>query len=410
MKDNDDNINYFCALDWATQKHYYVLQDKTGETLSEGYFPNSNEGYEEFLAILRDHAEGQRIALILEAIRGAPMNMLIGIKWLKLCPVNPIKTKKLSELEGVSGGKSDPRDTRLLCDYLRMSYRKLSKIYVEEDSQMRILRELVGLEKSLVQRVTKLKQRIWGETNTLCPQLEDLLGDIESPVYQQYLLKFNPLKPAKDTTIANLLRKYKLYNPTVVTRFIEAHKKLKPLGKDKAFIQMQLENLRSWVRQLITATEELRACEKRMDAVFKQMPQAAIYLSMPSVGPRLAPRLASMFGSEPSQKYHCKAQVRAYFGQVPITFKSGKHTLVLKRHSCDRSSRQTCFLWARSTNMAAGTSWQKDFLHKHKEKGDRVPTRYRKLGAKLTGILYKCLCDNTLYDPAIYQKNIHQNA
>jgi len=128
MKENDDNINFFCALDWATQKHYYILQDKSGKTLSEGYFINSSDGYEEFLGILKDHAGGQRVALIFEAVRGAPMNVLIGIKWLKLCPVNPIKTKKLSELEGVSGGKSDPRDTRLLCDYLRMSYRKCVSI------------------------------------------------------------------------------------------------------------------------------------------------------------------------------------------------------------------------------------------------------------------------------------------
>ena len=81
-----------------------------------------------------------------------------------------------------------------------------------------------------------------------------------------------------------------------------------------------------------------------------------------------------------------------------------------KRVNCQKRARDTIYLWARVTNLNERDDWQRAFLDKRKEKGDGIPTRYRKLGKKLVSILYRCLVDGVPYDPTIYMKNLHQKA
>ena len=57
-----------------------------------------------------------------------------------------------------------------------------------------------------------------------------------------------------------------------------------------------------------------------------------------------------------------------------------------KRVNCQKRARDTIYLWARVTNLNERDDWQRAFLDKRKEKGDGIPTRYRKLGKKLVSI------------------------
>ena len=415
MNDNEPGlpqVNLYVGIDWASESHYYVATDAAGRKLAKGYFPNSCEGFDALLATLDRLRGGGAAAVIYEATRGAVHYALLGLDWLRLCPVNPVKTRKLNELDGSGGGKSDPRDAELLCEHLRNKADKLLSRHVEGDSLTLRLREAVNLETELVGRVTKLKQRIFKEVNNLCPQLNSLIGDLEKAVYREYLLEHSPLEPSGREAVEGLLRKARIYGAERVERFVSEHLALRCLGRDRDLQLEQLENIRSMVRILETTVGELRRCERRIDALQERMPQAAIYRSMPGVGARLAPRLASLFGSRPAKTFACKAQAQAYFGQTPLTLQTGTsaNRTVRKRMNCQRRARHVMYLWARVNNMNQGSDWQGVFLSRCKERGDGVPTRYRKLGSKLVGILYRCLVDDVPYDPAIYMKNLHKKA
>ena len=408
----------FCGLDWARHNHYFCLQDAQGNVLEEGYFENSAEGFEQWLQRLQRHRQGGSAALIYEAHRSLPLAAILPQDWLILLPVNPSKTRKLNELEGSGRGKSDGRDSRLLCDYARLHWRNLLG-YLERSGVVLALRNEVGLEETLGQEYTKSINRIKALLAQLCPPLIRLIPNWKAAVYQEYLLELDLNDLMEEPALRQWLRDHHLFHSKKLEEFIAGHLKLRPLVQSSPLQQALTAQLRSLVRLMQRIGQELEECQQRIEALFKQLPQASIYRSMPSMGPRLAPRLASLLGSRPSQAYEAAAQIQAYFGQSPVTESTGgkdrkqrqpgelERKKVLKRRSCNRLGRQVMFLWSRSCSMARKDTWQKAYLKKHKAKGDLPGTRHRKLGKKLLGVLIHCLQNNVHYDDDIYCKNLH---
>ncbi len=403
--------NLYCALDWGNTKHYYVIKENNTNVLAEGYIDNTPEGYAKLIQSLEHYRKERKVLLILEGTKACVVNALIQIDWIKLCPINPIKTKMLNNLDGSSKGKNDPRDAHLLCDYLILNSDKLEKTYIEKEQNIRNLRVLVNLEADLIAQATQLKQKIQAHINDFAPQLNQIIDDLSNPLYINYLLEFTPRQTIKHDKLENFLNKHRVHKKTK-EKFIQQHNQIGLLSKQPSYQATQLRIIRTYVQVLKSILEQLKQCQQDIDQLFRQLPKAEIYLSMPGVGERLAPRLASLFGSEVSECFNHKKQVNAYFGQSPITLKSGNRTLVKKRFNCNDFARNTCFIWAQCVCMNRNSSWAKDYLNTLKDKGDKFPTRYRKLGAKLVPILYHCLVHNCTYDQDIYiknSKNINKN-
>ena len=425
MKDDNQpkshpRIHFFCALDWGRRDHYYVLKDPHQKVLSEGYFESSHAGFKQFLAQLEASRGSEPVALIIEANQGAPFQALIEVPWLVLCLVNPVKTRKLQELDGSGRGKSDPRDSHLLCDYLIGHYSDLVG-YVERDGLFRTLSVEVGLEEDLIAEQTRLINRIQDWIYQVCPDLRLVAGKIKNTLFQDYVLRFSPMETDSREAVRQFLQNYRLRSADLQEQLVQQHSQARPLGEDCRVQEALWERIRCWVRGLQTFQKELKACEKRIDKLFAQLPQAPIYRSLNMVGPRLAPRLATLFGSDPSKAFANAAQANAYFGQSPVTHSSGgmdkKKRLpsdrdkkqVLKRLSCNRFARHTCFLWSRCCAMSAKETWQKQFLQRHKDRGDQPGTRYRKLGRKQVQILFRCLVDNRPYDDDLFCRSLHNH-
>ena len=94
MKNNTESpqVGLYVGMDWAGESHYFVARDPDGQTLDEGYIVNRADGFEELFEKLDSMREGKDVAVIFEATRGAIHFALIGVSWLRLCPVNPVKT------------------------------------------------------------------------------------------------------------------------------------------------------------------------------------------------------------------------------------------------------------------------------------------------------------------------------
>ncbi len=398
----------FCGFDWATETHCFVVKNARKEVLAHGPVPNSAEGFDRLLESFETHRKGGRVALIVEANRGLPLNALMEVPWLEVFPVNPMKTRRLNELEGSVRQKSDAGDCSLLCDYLIDNRAKLSERYVERDSTFRQMREWIGMEADLINHCRQIKQRIISHLNTFMPDLGKLLPDLDKKVYVRYLMDFDPLSLAPATEVEDFLRRHRVRDGRTIKDFVQAHESLRALGSDGGFLAAQRDILQRWATMLWQMRQSLKDCQSQIQALFRTLPQADIYRSFPGLGELLAPRMACLFGSRPSERFRCKEQAIAYFGQSPVTEQSGKGVRVNKRRNCHRAARDTCFLWAMSVNKMPKCHWQRSFLKKHKERGDARPTRYRKLGQKLVGILYRCVVHNELYDEAKYCRNLHQ--
>ena len=399
----------YCGFDWASETHYFVIKNARGQQLTQGSVTNSPAGFDTFIEALDQYRQGGSVALIVEANRGLPMNALIDVQWIDLFPVNPLKTRRLNEVEGHVRQKSDPQDASILCDYLIRKHKDWKHHYVERHSTYRQMKEFIGQETDLIHHIGQITQRLICHINTFMPDLNRIIPDIGKKVYLKYLMEFDPLKPAPAEQIRTFLRANRVRNQETIETFIQGHLQLRPLGKDKQYWSAQRDVLQAWARTLWGLRESLEQCQKKIQELFATLPEAPIYLSMPGLGTTLAPRMACLFGSKPSERFLHKAQAQAFFGQSPVTAQSGNLRIVSKRLNCHRFARHTCYLWVMALNRIPSCHWQRAFLKKHQQRGDKMPTRYRKLGTKMVAILYQCLVTNQLYQESIYRRNL-QNA
>jgi transposase len=397
----------YCAIDWAGEKHAAVLQDAAGGVLYQGEFDHTAAGIARWLQRVDTLRQGQPVAVIYEATKHGLIDVLLEVSWIELLPVAPVKTKMLRKLHGAACGKSDAVDSVLLCEYLRLHYAQLCGRYVERDALHRRLRERVDQEQDLIARATASQNRLHALVRRLCPEWDALVGDLEHAVYQQFLLHYAPWDRPRESTLRRFLGTHNVRGEDAVRRLVELARTARALGTDRAFQALLLEQIRAEVRLLAALRTELDRVRADLAALYAALPQAPIYDSFPGIGPKLGPRLAAWFGSAPARHFPSKRQALAYAGQTPLTEQSGKSRFVHKRVCCDRVGRHLCYLWARSCQCLATTKWQHEYLHDCKQRGDEVPTRYRKLGAKLLAIAYRCLCSGQPYNETIFLQHRH---
>lgn len=421
LADPAPEVQFFCGFDWARNDHYFVLKTRSHKVLDEGYFQNTFDGFQDFFARLDAHRNGQKVALILESNR-MTTSVILGMKeWITLCPVNTVITRKLNELDGSGGGKNDPRDSHLLCDYAIGNLHKL-RIEHERDPDILCLRELVETEDGLTCNRTRLKNSIRAQIAQFCPELADLVADkLDTKAYGEYLLRFDPRKLAADVNVKKHLKEHHVYGTKTVDAFLEKHRALKVLPLHDKLLEVHLRKLRSLVRQLQLVQTELSSCKDEIWEIFSILPNTEIYQSMSGLGKALAPRMAALFGKNPEKAFANKQEVNAYFGQSPVTESSGgkdkkrkkkgeyEKKSVMKRRSCNRFARNTTYLWSGSVARLKidYVPWQRVFLDRCKERGDSTPTRYRKLGQKMLGVLYTCLINNKPYCQETYMSNLN---
>lgn len=397
----------YCAIDWAGEKHAAILKDATSRVLYKGEFVHTAAGIGGWLQRIDALRQGQTVALIYEATKHGLIDVLLEVGWIELLPVAPVKTKMLRKLHGETVGKSDSADSELLCEYLRLHYAQLRGRYVERDSLYRQLCERVDQELDLIARTTASQNRLHALVRRLCPEWDPLVRELEHTVYRQFFLHYAPWDRPRETTLRRFLGTHNVRGEDAVLRLVGLTRTAQALGSDRAFQELLLEQIRAEVRLLAAVQTELDRVSEDLAALYARLPQVALYDSLPGIGPKLGPRLAAWFGSAPAQHFPSKRQALAYAGQTPLTEQSGKSRFVHQRVCCDRAGRYLCYLWARSCQCLATTRWQRDYLRTCQQRGDKVPTRYRKLGTKLLAIAYRCLCSGQPYNEKTFLQHRH---
>lgn len=401
----------YCAIDWAGEKHAAILKEASGRVLYRGEFGHTAASIAGWLQTIDTLRQGQPVAVIYEATKHGLFDVLLETSWLELLPVAPVKTTMLRKLHGEACGKSDAVDSDLLCEYLRLHYVQLQGRYVERDALHRRLGERVDQEQDLIARATASQNRLHALMRRFCPEWDPLVGDLEHGVYQDFLLHYAPWDRPRETTLRRFLGTHNVRGEEAVKRMVALARTAQALGTDRAFQQLLLEQIRAEVRLLAAVRNELERVHEDLAALYARVPQAAIYDSLPGIGAKLGPRLAAWFGSAPARHFPSKRQALAYAGQTPLTERSGKSLyFVHKRVCCDRVGRHLCYLWARSCQCLATTKWQREYLRDCQQRGDEVPTRYRKLGAKLLAIAYRCLCSGQPYNEKIFLQHRHHES
>jgi transposase len=358
-----DPKRWYAGVDWGSQSHCVFLTDDQGRKLGQKFFKHSGEGLAEmadWLSKTSAAQEAEQIFVAIEVPHGPVVEALIE-RGFAVHAINPKQMDRFRDRFSMAGAKDDSRDAEVMSSALRTDtrcFRKLScadPVLVELREWSRIAEEL-GVER--VRLANRLREQLW----RYFPALLELEEDCSA----EWLLEFLVLAPTpakaarlREAKIAQLLkqRRIRRLDAATILKVVRAPPPMLAAGAVEAasaHVATIIPRLRLVNRQIREAEGKIGALIDSLTAARenpesepgrKKQHDAAILASLPGVGRTvLATLLAEAW--EPLQRRDYPA-LRSLAGVAPVTKRSGKSCIVVRRQACHDRLANALYHWAR---------------------------------------------------------------
>ncbi len=355
-----DSKRWYAGVDWGSQSHCAFLADTEGRKLGQKFFKHSGEGLAEMADWLLKTSGAEvagQVFVAIEVPHGPVVEALIE-RGFAVHAINPKQMDRFRDRFSMAGAKDDSRDAEVMASSLRTDPRCFRKIVaadpivVELREWSRIADEL-GVERNRL--ANRLREQLWRYFPALL-ELEDDCG-------AEWLLEFlviapTPAKAARlrEAKVAQLLkqRRIRRFDAAAILKAVRATPPELAAGTVEAasahiasiIPRLQLINrqIREADRKIAALLDSLAASQESEPGQTKQH-DAAILASLPGVGRTvLATLLAEAW--EPLQRRDYPA-LRSLAGVAPVTKRSGKSCIVVRRQACDNRLANALYHWAR---------------------------------------------------------------
>jgi transposase len=155
-------------------------------------------------------------------------------------------------------------------------------------------------------------------------------------------------------------------------------------------------------KMLHTLERQLARYRTLIEERFQQHPDHAVFASLPGAGPKMAPRLLSELLALRSLPEHPQA-LQCLAGMAPVSYQSGKVSVVYLRRQCNRPLRHTVHLWVDLSRHYC--DWAQIYYTTHRQKGQSHACALRCLGMRWLKILAAMIRNQTPYDAALHGRN-----
>jgi transposase len=355
-----DQKQWYAGVDWASESHHVFLTDGGGRKIGERGFRHGGEGLADMAAWLMTTSgavEASQVRVAIEVPHGPVVETLIE-RGFKVHVINPKQMDRFRDRFTLAGAKDDSRDAEVMASALRTDprcFRPLAAadpVVIELREWSRIAEDL-GAER--IRLTNRMREQLW----RYFPALLELEADLGAA----WLLELwetgpTPAKAARirETTIARLLKRHR------IRRFDAAHVRdvlRQPPVKvaagtteaASAHVAALIARLRLVNRQLGQAHDRLDALTSRLipadeaEPGQKKQHDVKILASLPGVGRIvLATLLAEAFDALQRRDY---AALRSLTGVAPVTKRSGKSRIVVRRQACHDRLANAMYHWAR---------------------------------------------------------------
>jgi transposase len=355
-----EEFEAFVGFDWGSEKHQACLFDGRGGVLGERELDHSGAGLGELIAwiIARTGARPEEIAVAIETSYGPVVEAFLE-RGFAVFAINPKQLDRFRDRFTVAGAKDDRRDAHVLGDSLRTDRKAFRRLQADDDVIIE-LREWTRMTKDLQEERTRLTNRMREQLWRYYPQALKLTDDLGS----EWFLRLWQLAPTPSE--ARLVRKAaveRLFKERRIRRLTaeEALRILReqPLTVAPGTIEAATAHIRLLITRITLVNKELKNAHRKLDELTAKFEQSlegepgqiseqrdvAILRSLPGVGRiTLATLLAE--ASQPLRQRDYPI-LRALSGVAPVTRKSGKTRIVLRRHACNKRLQQAIYHWAR---------------------------------------------------------------
>lgn len=399
---------WFAGVDWARQSHHVRLTDEQGQDVGERIFPHGGAGLADMASWLVEEtgAKPDDIHIAIEVPHGPVVETLME-RGFNVNAINPKQLDRFRDRFSVAGAKDDSRDARALASALRTDphcFRHITPVdptVIELREWSRIADELVGERNRLTAR---MREQLWRYFPAFLELDEDLGAD--------WLLDLWELVPTpekarriREPTVARLLKRTRIRRfdaAHVLALLREAPLTVQPgtIAAATAHIETLVARTRLLNRQLAeahrkidTLTARLIGGEENEPGQCQEQHDAAILRSLPGVGRIvLATLLAEAWEPLRRRDYHA---LRNLCGVAPVTRRSGKTNIVLRRRACHPRLANAMYHWARIAVRYDRVSRLK--YEALRERGHGYARALRSVADRLLNVACAMLRDRTLF-------------
>jgi transposase len=392
------------GIDWATQKHDICIQlpDGSRKTL---IIDSSPESIDRWVIELRNKYKCHINAAV-ELCRGPIVYALKKYDFITIFPVNPAMLAKYRQTFSPSGAKDDPTDAEFALD-LMLKYPKKVKSLKFASEPMRKLSFLVEQRRSLIEDRRRFSNRLIHTLKEYYPQLLTLFSHRDTKLFMDFIVRWpnlQKLQKAHDNTLRKFFQSHGGNAVTLTEKRIELIKGSIALTNDKAVIESHQLLSTTLAKQIMTIISSIRDYDVEIEKIYKEMPDADLFNSLPGTGVCLAPRLLVAMG-ENRDRFDSASEVQMYAGIAPVTERSGKKCWIHWRWQCSKFLRQSFIEW--SEKSVTRSFWAGLYYNQQREKGSTHQAAVRSLAFKWIRILFKCWKSKTVYSEAKYLQALH---
>jgi transposase len=407
-----DQRQWCAGVDWGSQSHCVFLTDDKGRKTGEKIFKHGGEGLAEMAAWLMTAsgaAEPSQILVAIEVPHGPVVETLIE-RGFKVHAINPKQMDRFRDRFTMSGAKDDSRDAEVMASCLRTDprcFRPLAvadPIIIELREWSRIAEDL-GVERNRL--ANRLREQFWRYFPALLELEDDLSAEWLLDLWQAAP---TPQKASRlrETTIAKLLKRHRIrrLDAAAVMQAVRQppmHVAAGTVEAASAHVASLIPRIRLLNRQIKdaqgrieTLTARLMPSEEIGPGQNKQH-DAAILASLPGVGRTvLATLLAEAWDALQRRDY---AALRSLAGVAPVTKRSGKSCIVIRRQACQNRLANALYHWARVAVQHDPRSRAK--YAELRSRGHSHGRALRQVGDRLLNVACAMLRSGTTFNPSL---------
>ncbi len=402
--------NWFVGVDWASETHHVCVLDVHGEKLGERGFSHGGAGLAEMaawiLGLTKTAAEAVHVAI--EVPHGPVVESLIE-HGFAVYAINPKQLDRFRDRFSPAGAKDDSRDAQVLADALRTDPRCLRRL-APVDPLVIELREWSRIAEDLSQERTRLANRVREQLWRYFPQILDITDDIAHPWFLElWALLPTPDKArrVREATVARLLKRHRIRR--IDAAGVLDRLRAPPLVVAAGTIEAATAHIKAVAARLALVNRQLRQAHDRLDRFTERLAASGdaapgqnaeqrdvtILASLPGVGRIvLATLLAEAFDPLQRRDYHA---LRCLSGVAPVTKRSGKSKIVIRRLAAHRRLCNAVYHWARVAVQHDPTSRAK--YAALRQRGHGHARALRSVADRLLAVACAMLQDQTLFDP-----------
>lgn len=394
------------GIDWADQLHAFHLTGFDGKPFA-GTVKQDPAQIRNLIEIWREQSPNSTFAVAIEQSRGPLINVLLGYHDVEIYPVNPAALANYRKAFAHGGGKNDPVDAQLLCQYLQHYRAQLRPL--RNDNPLTVeLASLAEDRRRFVDERVALSNELRAILKLYFPVVLELdAAKLYADFLIKFLMKYPSLSLAQNAG-ATKLRKFffGIKAERSAQRRVDLIVDAVPLTENEVTIRCCTRRVTAIVHMIHTLNTQIDRYDDDIHELVRQHADYHIVASLPGASDKTHCRMIAALGDDRSRYPNAESLQKAT-GIAPLTIQSGKQKVVCSRWACSKFMKQTFHEYAALS--ITKSKWAKAFYDEQRAHGKSAQIARRALAYKWLRIIYRCWKDRIPYDEARYIQRLKES-